>query len=262
MRTDITRLDIAGRRRSLIGYSLGMALYTLAVVALYPAFKYSTSLDSLVKNDSTAAALFGVTGPLSSAGGWLNGNIYANLFPLVMLLLTIGYGAASIAGQDEDGTLCLITTLPVPRTAIVLEKAAAMAAQAAALAVAVGACVVIGRFFDLTVTLANVLSVSAAVFLLGLDFGLITMAVGALTGRKATAIGVGTALAATSYLIGSLATVVSWLHPAKYLSLFYWSVGNNQISQGTSFPGYAVLIVTGLLALYTAVIAFQRLDLH
>ncbi len=262
MRTDITRLDIAGRRRSLIGYSLGMALYTLAVVALYPAFKHSTSLDSLVKNDSTAAALFGVTGPLSSAGGWLNGNIYANFLPLVMLLLTIGYGATSIAGQDEDGTLCLITTLPVRRAVIVLEKAAAMAAQAAALAVAVGACVVIGRFFDLSVTLANVLSSSAAVFLLGLDFGLITMAVGALTGRKATAIGVGTALAAGSYVIGSLATVVSWLHPAKYLSLFYWSVGNNQISQGSSLADYAVLIVAGLFALYAAVIAFQRLDLH
>ena len=63
-----------------------MALYALVVVALYPAFKNSTSLDTLVKNDATAAALFGITGKISSSGGWLNANIYANFFPLVMLL--------------------------------------------------------------------------------------------------------------------------------------------------------------------------------
>jgi len=72
-------------------------------VALYPSFKNSVSLNS--RSGSTAAALSGVTGPLTSPGGWLNGNIYGNFFPLIMLLLTIGYGAACLAGQDEDGTL-------------------------------------------------------------------------------------------------------------------------------------------------------------
>ena len=262
MRADIARLDVSGRRRSLVGYTLGMAVYALVVVALYPAFKQSTSLDKLVKSDSTAAALFGVTGPLSSSGGWLNGNIYANFFPLVMLLLTVGYGAASLAGQDEDGTLCLIATLPLRRTAIALEKAAAMAAQAAILAVAVAVCVFIGRSFQLTTTLGNIAASSAAVCLLGLDFGLIAMAVGALTGRRATALAVGTGLAAVSYLISSLAAVVSWIRPAKYLSLFYWSVGDNQISNGVSLTDYAVMIAVALCTLYAAVIAFQRLDLH
>ena len=37
----------------MIGYTAGMALYALIVVALYPAFKNSTSLDTLVKNDAT-----------------------------------------------------------------------------------------------------------------------------------------------------------------------------------------------------------------
>ena len=262
MRADVTRLDVSSRRRSLIAYTLGTALYALIVVALYPAFKHSTSLDKLVKSDSTAAALFGVTGPLSSSGGWLNGNIYANFFPLVMLFLTVGYGAASLAGQDEDGTLCLIATLPLRRTAIVLEKVAAMAAQAIVLAAAVAACVFVGRSFDLTITLGNVAASSAAVCLMGLDFGLITMAVGGFTGKRATALGAGTALAAASYLISSLAAVVSWARPARYLSLFYWSVGDNQISNGVSLTDYAVMIAVGICALYATVTGFQRLDLH
>ena len=44
-----------------------------------------------------------------------------------MLLLTVGYGAASLAGQDEDGSLCLLATLPIRRSAIVAQKVLAMA---------------------------------------------------------------------------------------------------------------------------------------
>jgi ABC-2 type transport system permease protein len=262
MRTDITWLDVSNRRRSLIGYCLGMAVYALVVVAMYPAFRTSGSLDKLIQSDSTAAALFGVTGPISSSGGWLNGNIYANFFPLIMLLLTIGYGAACLAGQDEDGTLGLLAVLPVRRPAIVAQKAAAMAVQAAVLAVTVAVVVIIGRSFQLDVTVASVASVSAAVLLMGLDFGLITLAAGALTGRRGAAIGVGTAIAAVSYLISSLAPVASWIRPGRYASLFYWSVGNSQISHGVSPGDYAALIVTGLCALAAAILAFRQLDIH
>jgi beta-exotoxin I transport system permease protein len=262
VRPDIARLDLANRRRSLIGYCLGMAVYTLVVVAMYPAFKTSSSLDKFIASDSTAAALFGISGSISTSSGWLNGNIYANFFPLVMLLLTVGYGAACLAGQDEDGTLGLLAVLPVRRSVIVANKAAAMAAQAAALAATVAVLVVTGRSFQLSVTVAHVVSVSAAIFLLGLDFGLVAMAAGALTGRRGTAIGVGTALAAASYLVSSLAPVASWIRPGRYASLFYWSVGNSQIIRGVSAGDYAVLVAVGLCVLTAAMLAFRRLDIH
>ena len=262
MRADITRLDLLARRRSLTGYALGLAAYALVVVALYPAFKNTSSLDKLIHADPTAAALFGVTGSISSSGGWLDGNLYANFFPLILLLLTNGYGAASLAGQDEDGTLCLLTVLPVRRAAIVRQKIAAMAIQAAVLAAAVAACVIIGRSFQLSVTVGNAAAVSLAAVLMAIDFGIIAMAAGALAGRRGTAIGTGSALAAASYLISSLAPVVSWLSPARYASLLYWSVGNSQITSGVSTADYAVLLATGLLAGGAAVLAFRRLDVR
>ena len=260
MLANITRLDLRLRRRSAIGYAAGMAFYTLIVVALYPSFKNSTSLDSL--SGSTAAALFGVSGPLTSPGGWLNGNIYGNFFPLIMLLLTIGYGAASLAGQDEDGTLTLVAALPIRRRTILLQKAGAMALQAILLAVAVTICVIIGRGFQLAISPANTIAVSVALVLLGLDFGLVTMVVGAITGRRGTALGVGAGLAAASYLLSSLASTISSIRQGRYLSLFYWSVGNDQISRGVSAVDFAVLIMVGLAVLLAAVVAFRRADLN
>jgi ABC-2 type transport system permease protein len=260
MPADITRLELRLRRRSAIGYAAGMALYTLIVVALYPSFKNSISLDSL--SGSTAAALFGVTGRLTSPGGWLNGNIYGNFFPLIMLLLTIGYGAACLAGQDEDGTLALIAVLPIRRHAIVFQKAWAMAVQALLLAAAVTACVFAGRGFQLTVSLGDVVAIAAAVTLMGLDFGLVTMAIGAATRRRGTALGIGTGLAAASYLLSSLATTIPRIRPGRYLSLFYWSAGNDQISKGVSIIDFTVLTVAGLCALVAAVTAFRQADLN
>jgi ABC-2 type transport system permease protein len=137
-----------------------------------------------------------------------------------------------------------------------------MVLQAIVLAAVVAIYVIIGQSFDLALTVGNVVAVSAAVLLMGLDFSVLTMAVGALTGRRGTVLGVGAALAAASYLVSSLALVVSWVHPARYVSLFYWSVGNDQISRSVSLGDYAVMVVVGVCSLLATVIAFRRLDVH
>jgi ABC-2 type transport system permease protein len=262
VRTDVARLDVLVRRRSLVGYTVGLAVYVLVIVALYPAFKDSTSLDDLTKGGSTAAALFGVTGSLTSPGGWLNANVYENLFPLVMLLMTIGYGAACVAGQDEDGTLALVAVLPRPRQSLIVEKTMAMLGQALVLGLAVAVCVLVGRSFDLELDATHVISISIAVAIMGVDFGLVTAAIGCVEGHRGTALGVGTALAAASFLVSSLAPVVDWVHPFRSLSLFYWSVGNDQITDGVGLAGFAVLLGVGAAALVATMTAFRRLDLH
>ncbi|MDV8009511.1 hypothetical protein [Rhodococcus sp. IEGM 1318] len=89
MSTDVVRLDLLLRRRSIVGYSLGMTVYALVIVALYPAFQNETGLDQFTSENSTVAALFGISGSLTSASGWLNANLYANFLPLIILLLTI-----------------------------------------------------------------------------------------------------------------------------------------------------------------------------
>ncbi|MBO0822531.1 MAG: ABC transporter permease subunit [Actinobacteria bacterium] len=260
MRANIARLDLRLRRRSLTWYAVGMVLYTLLVVVLYPSFKHQTTLNSL--SGSTAAALLGITGKLTSPDGWLNANIYGNFFPLIMLLLTIGYGAAALAGQDEDGTLTLVAALPIRRSAILLQKAGAMALQALLLGVAVAICVVVGRGFQLSTSPADTAAVTVALVLMGLDFGLITMAAGVVTGRRGAALGVGAGLAAASYVLSSLASTISSIRPGRYFSLFYWSVGNNQLSRGVSAMDFAALLGVGLIVLVAAVAVFRRADLN
>ena len=262
MDTEVLRIDLLARRRAVVGYAVGMAVYALVIVAIYPEFEHSTSLNNITKNTPALAALFGAIGSLTSPSGWLNVNLYANVFPLLVLLVTVGYGASCLAGQDEDGTLGLIATLPIRRRRIVAQKALAMVGQATVIVVVVAACVAIGRIFHVTVSPNHLIGASAGVLLLGIDLGLVALAVGAASGSRGVAIGVATAVAAASYLVSSLAPVVNWVHPARFVSLFYWSVGNNQLTVGLSVGEVAVLVVVGVVLGGLAMAAFDRLDLH
>lgn len=262
MHLEVFRLDLGMRRRLLAAYTLGMAVYALIIVALYPTFEHSTGLDNLTKNSPTMAALFGASGSITSPAGWLEVNLYANFFPLLVLLATIGYGASAVAGQDEDGTLAMVTTLPIRRRRITMEKSLAMATQAVVIVSVSTAFIGIGYAFDITVGVAGMLGTSVGVLLLGIDLGLIALLVGAATGRRGIALGIASAVGAISYLVSSLAPVVHWIRPMRFASLFYWSVGNNQLTMGISPSEVAVLVGVALALVAVAILAFERLDLH
>ncbi len=257
----ITTLDLSFRRKSLIGYSVGMAVYVLVVVALYPSFKDSTDLDSFTESSPGVAALFGIAGSLTSPVGWLSANVYANFFPLILLVLTIGYGAFCLAGQERDGQLELVLSLPLARGRVVVGKLVALAIQTVVFCMVVFLASLAGRAFELTVDVGPLASTTLGVALLGLDFGLLAMAVGAATGKRGEALGIASAVAGASYLISSMAPLVEWLEPARYLSLFYWTVGNGQLEDGLSIGSVLVLVAVGVVVAVVALRAFDRHDL-
>lgn len=262
MSAEITRLDLRLRGRMAAWCAAGMAAYALLIVAIYPAFKDDASLDALTRDSSTLAALFGATGSLTSVDGWLNANLYANFVPLIAFLLTIGYGASAIAGQNEDGSLGLTATLPLRRSRILAGKAGALAALACVVPMTTLLCLLLGPKFELKPDWSATTQTTLGVVLMALDIGLLALAVGAITASRGTALGVTSAFAALSYLVSSLAPVVDWVHSVRHLSLFYWSVGNNQLTDGISLASITVMTTFGGLLLLVALKGFDRLDLH
>ena len=122
MSAEVTRLDLRLRRRSSLSYAAGVGAYAVLIVVLYPSFRNDASLNDLTTSNPKLAALFGAAGSLTSPDGWMNANLYANFVPLFALLMTIGYGAAAIAGQDEDGTLGGVASLPLTRGRLLVRE--------------------------------------------------------------------------------------------------------------------------------------------
>lgn len=261
MNFDIARMDLRSRRRSITWVTIGMGIYAFLLVAMYPAVKSDASLGALTANNPTIAALLGVNGSFTSPAGWINGNLYANFLPLMALLLTVGYGASCIAGQSEDGALGMIATLPISRSQLIREKSSVLMLLSFPACLVTFACVLIGRQYDLTLPLLPLLGTTLAVLLVAIDFGLAALAIGAFTGSRGTALGLTSAVAAGSYLISSLGSIVGWLKPIRSVSLFYWAVGGNQLSSGPSPLGFTVLLLSGVGICLATIKLFQGLDI-
>lgn len=262
MSPDIARLDLRLRRRSTLAYSIGFVAYALLIVALYPSFKADTSLDDLTRGNPTLSALFGATGSLTSPDGWMNANLYANFVPLFVLLMTIGYAAGAIAGQDEDGTLGGLASLPLTRGRVLGEKVASLGTLALPIPVVTLVAALLGPAFDLELGTRALLGATLGAVLMGFDLGLVALALGAWTGRRGVALGVAAAVAAASYVISSLAPVVHWMHSLRYLSLIYWSVGNGQLRQGLHLDALVVLVTVAAVLVAVTAAGFRRLDIH
>ncbi len=261
MPVELLRLDLRLRRRMLVGTALGAGLYLGLIVAMYPAFRGDRSIDAMVAANPAAAAAFGVTGSLTSSSGWLSGNMYANIGPLLALLLTIGYGAAAIAGQGSDGTLAVMATLPFSRARIVMQKALALGLVAALVPLASLAACLLGPLFELRPHWGALLGSTVALALLAFDLGGVAMLVGALTGNRGVATGSASALAAAAYLLSSLAPVIPALHTVGWLSPFLWAVGDDQLTHGPSLLQLSALVGLGAAVVVATVPAFRRLDI-
>jgi ABC-2 type transport system permease protein len=259
---DVVRLDLRLRRRATIGYAVGLALYALAVVAIYPSFKGDKSIDRLLQSNPKLYAAFGVSGSLTSPVGWLNANVFNNFLPVVTVILAIGYGAWCIAGQDESGTLAPIAVLPISRRGVVVQKVVALAVQLLPTLVLTTICVLVGRTFQLNVGIGNLVAASVACWLLGLVFGALALVVGAASGSRGLAIGVSSAVAAAAYLISSFAASIDWIRPMRLVSPFYWAAGSNPLGDGIQPGAMTALIITAAALVGVAVTAANRADLH
>jgi len=262
MPTDLARLDLRLRRRGLWAYALGTGAYALLIVVLYPSFRHDTSLDQLMRGNPTVAALFGVAGSLTSPAGWLNANLYANIVPLCALLLTIGYGATAIAGENDEERLGLLAALPLSRRALLAQKLLALSVLSTPVALTTLAADLIGRFYQLQPPWQGLAGVTVGVALSALLFGCLALAVGCLTNNRGAAIGVASAVAVASYVVSSLAGSVAWVHHLRFFSPLYWSVGQNQVESGLPLTSLAALVLTITVIAGVAVWSFDRLDVR
>ena len=196
-------------RRSFVWWTLGLAGYVAMIVAVYPTVRDNEELDRLMEQYPEALkAFFAFGGQLdfTSAAGYLGGELFSFMIPLLFLVAAVGNGAGSIAGEEERGTLDLLLAAPVARRRVALEKLGAMCAELVALGVVLWVALWIGaRVIGMGLSAAHLGAATADAVLLALAYGAIAFMLGAATGRKGPAIGAAIAAAVAAYLVNSLA---------------------------------------------------------
>jgi ABC-2 type transport system permease protein len=184
------------------------------------------------------------------------------MLPLLAIVLAIGSGARTLAGEEDAGRLELVLAYPVSRRSVVAGKAAAVAVETAVFcAVAYAALALASSAFGLGLPLGRLAGGLLAVFVIALLHGWLAIATGAAWPSRALAVGVPAALAAAAYLVSGLHEVAGWLDPFRFVSSFWWA-GQAPLSGGVDYSHLLVLALAGAFVLATALVLIARRDIE
>lgn len=265
MRADTLRRVLFGRRKSMLGWAIGVFGIVLLIVLSYPAVRNQPSLSDLLEDyPDFVQQILGLGGGLdiTSAEGYLQSQLFANTLPIMFLIFLIAFATRETAGEERDRTMSLALAHPLSRERFILEKFAAMALAGLVLS-AVGALTLVafGPLVDMELPALGYIGATVSVYLISMVFATLALAVGASTGNRGVTFGVTAALAIVMYVLWGLAPLVSALRGLDRLNPFYWGLAGLPIVNGLQVGNALLLVAITLIFAGAAVAGFRRRDI-
>ncbi len=253
------------QRRSLLGWVTAIVLLVLMYAAIWPGIRDQPSLNDFLDTMPEAfRSLFASSGAdMSTPAGYIQIELMSFMGPILVILYAVAQGSRGVAGEEDRRTMDLLLAEPVSRSRVLLEKAAAMVVGTFVLSATLGLALVLeGRLFDMVIPIDRIAAAMLHLALLGVVFGAMALAVGAVTGDVGLSRAVPTGVAVVTYLVNGLGPMVSWLEPLQRYSPFFQYVGHDPLRTGVSGPAAAVAALTIAVLVAVAVWGFQRRDVR
>ncbi|WP_326702674.1 ABC transporter permease subunit [Streptomyces cyaneofuscatus] len=260
--SEIFRRGVQIQKRTLIAWSAALVLLALSVVGAWPSMESSGALEDFSTGLSPElAAALGVD-QIASAGGYLKGNLYAVLLPLLLGLMAVTATAALTGGDEEAGRLELLLALPVARRQVFLVRFLCVVFGLVLTSVLVWLSVygsVVS--YDMDVSTGGVAAVTLTVALLAvLHAGIAYAIVGFGLGRG-PALGVAAGVLVVGYLLHGIAPMSDALEPLANVSPWEWALGSDPLLNGVPWGGVALLVAVSVVVVAAGTYAVDRRDI-
>jgi ABC-2 type transport system permease protein len=259
MTAAIFAMELRLRSRAVILAAVGLIGLTAAVGALFPAF--GNSIGDVHLPSGVSDILGG--GNFATISGWLQAEVVSVYGPLVVAAVAITAATATTAGEEEDRILALVLAHPVPRSRLVLAKGAAVGVLLAMLTAAIFVGLVLAvAFAGGGIAVANLAAVALHLLFLGFALAALALALGAATGRRGATTAAAAAVTVIMFFINGFAPTIPAISWLRYLTVFHYYEGQNQIMTGVHPAGLAVLAALAAALTTAAVAGFARRDLR
>ena len=250
-------VELKKQRISMIGWGLGLAAYAAMTLSVAPDLVSQLSAFKLDKMPLYQA--FGINRPIDSATGLLA--VYFPFFGLMLAIYAVIAGAGTLAGEEDNGTLELLLTMPLPRWQIVLSKtiALSLALFLAALIGASGFALLYPSVHEkIDIDLARLVMAMLDGWPLAFMLAMFTLLLGSYLPHRNHALGGGLALLIGSYLYNNLGATVESLKGTLGWQPFYYYQAGKLLTEKYNWSYTSLLVGMGLLCLGLAMVAFQR----
>jgi ABC-2 type transport system permease protein len=238
-------------RRSMITWALAIAGVGAMYAAFWPTMDNPAMRELLANYADELLEALNYT-DVATAAGYLNATVYGLVGALLTVVFSLSAGAKTIAGDEEAGTLDLVLAHPITRVKLALQRFAAFLLVAAviSLTMLVLMLLISGPAHLEEISVASYLAMHLHLFLFASLFGAVGFGVGAATGRRGLALGVGAAFAVFGFAANGLFNQIDGLEWIEGFSPFHWLNGNSPLDNGVH-AGDA-LIMAGLTVLLVA----------
>ncbi|WP_338751350.1 ABC transporter permease [Janibacter alittae] len=256
MSTDVLTRELNDRRTPIAAISAVLVVFAFFVVGISSGLQ--STISDLTDAMPEAVTAFIPVGP----GGYVVGELFNLMAPLALIAYAVMTGAALIAGEEQAGTMAVLSAQPVSRRSMLAQKALGLAVTLAAITLVFAVAVALSAaFFDIEgLTATNIAAACLHLYLLALLFGAVALATGSLTGNPGLASGVGGGLAVAAWVANSMLPVAD-LDDWARISPWHYYVGSEPLANGLDATHLLVLALLTALALVVAFVSFDRRDL-
>ncbi|MCA9968702.1 MAG: ABC transporter permease subunit [Anaerolineales bacterium] len=252
--------ELVFRRNAIIGWSLGLCFFPIVYIGIYP----SVAEEMAGLADLEIYKAMGVN--LGTFADWI-GSILVVFMPLVASIYALINGTATLAGEEEDGRLEMIVTLPLPRWQIVTAKALALVISSIVMFLVVsGVSFIVFQAIESQIE-TDLVAMDMVLAVLGswplvFAMGMLSLFLAAFCANRRTAAMIAAAVLVVGYFGSNLAASTAALEPFEPLFLFtYLDSTGTAVRNGQNAGDVLVLFGIGLVSFLLALLFFQRRDL-
>jgi ABC-2 type transport system permease protein len=257
------RRSLKELRWPVLWYAVGVVLYGLLILSVYPAVRDNAQTMSQISQAFPKAVMdaFGAS-DMTSLAGFVGGKFLNVMWPIIAGVFVIMAGAATVAREVERGTIELLLSVPESRTRLFTAKLAALLVGIILLVAAtVGSLALGASLVDETLDPGQLLALAVVLTAFAVAVGGYTVLLSSFSKERGRPAGVAAGLTLAFYLawvISGLNEDWQWL---GNVSIFTAFEPQRALADGTFDPWHvAVLSAIGLACTVAALVVFRRRD--
>jgi ABC-2 type transport system permease protein len=258
---ELLAIPLRAARRAGIVWAISLAVLIGLTVAFWPSFRDQPELSDIVEGmPEPLIEAFGLA-DFNSPEGFLRGNLYAVLVPLLLAVAGVLLMNGQTASEEDSGRMEPYLAQPVTRGGVFIGRAIGVAFWLAVIgAVMLAAQLASNAVFDLEIGTDRMLATVALCVLLGAFHGGLAALVAGVTGRPGLVLGVGLAVAVGGYVAIALFPLSDVLEPWRHASPWDWALGGDPLGDATEAWRYLALAGPAVALAALGAWAFGRRD--
>ena len=250
--------SLRDQRWQILGFGVTLALVAALDVLLWPS--YRDTLQNL-QIPPALQALLGTDLSLATPAGFLSSEFFS-WTPVLLIVCAVIQGTGAVAGEESAGTLELLLAQPVPRSSVLVQKAAAVCIGAVLiLAIAFCGFALTVPFVAIDVTLVDVGAGVLNMLPITLLFFGLALWLGAYAPSRGLASAIAVGVATAAYVLNTFAVGIDALRGLRWATPFYYYGSGLPLVDGIRWWHFGLLagVAAGFFAL--SLWAFARRDI-